>query len=135
MSRLMAAGAAAAAGFLFLGSAMSTQDAPRSGLSRTDLLQRDLSVVGREAIQVRVDFQQGVLAPRHRHPGEEIVYVLKGRLEYRLDGKPPTILNAGDVLFIPAGLAHSVTNVGSGNAAELATYIVEKGEPLITPVQ
>jgi hypothetical protein len=24
-----------------------------------------------------------------------------------------------------------VTNVGSGNAAELATYIVEKGKPLV----
>ena len=26
----------------------------------------------------------------------------------------------------------SVKNVGSGNAAELATYVVEKGKPLLT---
>ena len=40
-------------------------------------------------------------------------------------------LKAGDVYFIPAGAVHSAKNVGSGNAAELATYIVEKGKPLL----
>jgi hypothetical protein len=34
---------------------------------------------------------------------------------------------AGDVLLIPAGTIHPVKNVGSGNGAELATYVVEKG--------
>jgi quercetin dioxygenase-like cupin family protein len=37
-------------------------------------------------------------------------------------------LKAGDVLFIPAGTIHAAKNVGSDNAAELATYVVEKGE-------
>jgi quercetin dioxygenase-like cupin family protein len=41
------------------------------------------------------------------------------------------IVNAGEVLFIPNGVVHAVKNVGSGKAAELATYIVEKGKPLI----
>jgi quercetin dioxygenase-like cupin family protein len=40
-------------------------------------------------------------------------------------------LQAGDVLFIPAGTIHAAKNVGSGNAAELATYIVEKGKPIL----
>jgi quercetin dioxygenase-like cupin family protein len=44
-------------------------------------------------------------------------------------------LETGDVLFIPGGAIHAVKNVGRGNAAELATYIVEKGKPLITPVK
>jgi len=35
------------------------------------------------------------------------------------------------VLFIPYGTHHEVKNVGSINAAELATYIVEKGKPLV----
>jgi quercetin dioxygenase-like cupin family protein len=72
-----------------------------------------------------------VLAPNHSHPGEEIVYVIEGSLEYQLEGKPPMTLKAGEVLFIPAGTVHSARNVGSGNAAELATYIVEKGKPLV----
>ena len=86
---------------------------------------------GREAIQTIVSIAQGVTAPRHSHPGEEVIYVLEGVLEYQLDGQPPVTLKAGDVLFIPAGVVHSAKNVGSGNAAELATYIVEKGKPLV----
>jgi mannose-6-phosphate isomerase-like protein (cupin superfamily) len=40
--------------------------------------------------------------------------------------------NAGDALTVPARAIHAVRNVGSGNAADLATYVVEKGKPLIT---
>jgi quercetin dioxygenase-like cupin family protein len=71
------------------------------------------------------------VAPRHRHPGEEIIYVLEGTLEYEVEGKPPVTLKAGDVLFIPYGTVHSARNPGSVNAAELATYVVEKGKPLL----
>ena len=44
-------------------------------------------------------------------------------------------VKAGDVLFVPAGTIHLGKNVGSVNGAELATYIVEKGKPLITLVR
>ena len=103
------------------------------GIKRTDLMRHDLSVPGREVIQVLVEFAPGVAFPKHSHPGEELVYVIEGLLEYALEGRPPVTLKAGDVLFIPAGTPHAVKNVGSGNAAELATYIVEKGKPLLVP--
>ena len=127
-TRIMAAAA------LIVGSALAlhvAQSQQPQGIKRTDLQRHDLSVPGREVIQVRVDFAPGVVFPRHTHPGEEIVYVIEGLLEYQLEGKPPVTLKAGDVLFIPAGTLHAVKNVGSGNAAELATYIVEKGKPLV----
>jgi quercetin dioxygenase-like cupin family protein len=111
----------------------TAQAAPAIG--RVDLQRHDLSTPGREAIQTRVDFAPGAFAPRHRHPGEEIVFVLRGTLEYRLDGQAPVTLNAGQVLFIPAGAVHAVRNAGSAAASELATYIVEKGRPLITLVR
>ena len=79
-----------------------------------------MSIPGREAVQVRVAFAPGEVAPRHSHPGEEIVCKLEGSLEYRLDGQAPVTLKAGEVLFIPAGTIHEVWNVGGGNAAELA---------------
>jgi quercetin dioxygenase-like cupin family protein len=107
----------------------------QAGTKRTDLQRHDLSVPGREVVQVRVDFDPGYVSPRHTHPGEEIVYVLEGTLEYQVEGKPPTTLKAGDVLLIPAGTIHAARNVGSGNGAELATYVVEKGKPLITVVR
>jgi quercetin dioxygenase-like cupin family protein len=86
-------------------------------------------------VQARVDIAPGVLAARHSHPGEEIVYAIEGVIEYQLDGKPPVTLRPGEVLFIPAGVVHAARNVGDGNAAELATYIVEKGKPLVVPAK
>jgi quercetin dioxygenase-like cupin family protein len=105
------------------------------GIKRTDLQRHDLSVPGREVIQVRVELAPGVSFPKHTHPGEEIIYVLEGSLEYEVEGKPPVTLKAGEVLFIPAGTVHAARNVGSGNAAELATYVVEKGKPLVVVVK
>ena len=109
--------------------------AQQAGSKRTDLQRHDLSAPGREVIQVRVDFDPGYVSPRHTHPGEEIIYVLEGTLEYDVEGKPPVRVKPGDVLFIPAGMVHSAKNVGNGNGAELATYVVEKGKPLITLVK
>ena len=131
---MRAAQVIASVSLMIFGTALATNAAQAQlpGTKRTDLQRHDLSVPGREVIQVRVDIEPGVVAPRHKHPGEEIVNVLEGSLEYRVEGKPPVTLNAGDVLFIPAGAIHAVKNVGSGTASELATYIVEKGKPLIT---
>ena len=103
----------------------------QTGTKRTDLQRHDLSAPGREVIQVRVDFDPGYVAPRHTHPGEEIIYVIEGTLEYQIDGKPSTV-KSGDVLFVPAETVHSVKNIGTGHGAELATYVVEKGKPLIS---
>ena len=105
--------------------------AQQSGIKRTDLLRHDLSVPGREVIQVLVEFAPGVSFPRHSHPGEELVYVIEGSLEYALEGRPPVTLKAGEVLLIPTGTPHAVRNVGSDKAAELTTYIVEKGKPVL----
>jgi quercetin dioxygenase-like cupin family protein len=111
--------------------ALHVAQAQFPGLKRTNLMRNDLSAPGREVVQVRVEFPPGLVAANHSHPGEELVYVIEGVFEYQLEGEPAVTLKAGDVLFIPAGKNHSVKNVGSGNAAELATYIVEKGKPLV----
>lgn len=117
------------------GLALLVARAQQPGIRRTDLQRHDLSVAGREVVQVRVDIAPGVVAARHSHPGEEIVYAIEGSLEYQLEGRPPVTLKAGEVLFIPAGTIHAVKNVGSGNGAELATYVVEKGKPLVVPAE
>ena len=109
--------------------------AQQAGVTRTDLQRHDLSAPGREAVQVRVDLAPGIAFGKHTHPGEEIIYVIEGSIEYQVEGKPPVTLKAGDVLFVPAGAVHAARNVGSVNAAELGTYVVEKGKPLVVPVK
>lgn len=116
---------------LLVGSSLALHAAQSPGVKRTDLVRQDLDAAGREVIQVRVDFPQGVAFPQHSHPGVEVAYVIEGTLEYQFKGQPPVTLKAGDSLFIPAGTIHAARNIGTGTASELATYIVEKGRPLL----
>jgi quercetin dioxygenase-like cupin family protein len=108
---------------------MATQQIP--GLTRTDLQQHDLRVPARGVIENRVEIDPDAPGIRHWHPGEEIIYVLEGTLEYEIDGEPSRTVSAGDALTVLAGRVHAVRNVGDGNAAELATNVVEKGKPLL----
>ena len=109
----------------------STISAQKSGITRTDLQKHDLSILGRETIQARIDFEAHSAFGKHSHPGEEIIYVLEGSLEYQLEGEAPITLKAGEVLFVPAGKVHSAKNNTNVKASELATYIVEKGKPIL----
>jgi quercetin dioxygenase-like cupin family protein len=111
---------------------MPTPQVP--GLTRVDVQRSDLSVPGREMIQSRVEISPDASPVRHKHPGEEIIYVLEGALEYSIDGREPATFTAGEALLVPPETVHSVRNVGGGNAAELATYIVEKGKPFFVVV-
>jgi quercetin dioxygenase-like cupin family protein len=115
---------------LVVASASSAQTPRPPGSTRTDLQRHDLSTPGQEVLQARVDFAPGASFPAHRHPGEEIIYVLSGTLEYGVEGQPPVTLEAGDVLFVPAGVFHSARNLGTTPGSELATYVLEKGRPL-----
>ena len=47
------------------------------------------------------------------------------------------VYNAGEALTVPAGVIHAVRNAGTGTGTgtELATYVVEKGKPLLTVAQ
>ncbi|MBB5058266.1 quercetin dioxygenase-like cupin family protein [Granulicella aggregans] len=104
---------------------------PPVGLTRTDLQRHDISIEGHEAIQTRVDFAPGAVAPWHSHPGEELIYVPEGELEVQLEGEKPVTLKVGDVFFVPAGKVHMARNPGTVRGVELATYVVEKGKPLL----
>ena len=117
------------------GLSLTAAQAQQQQIQRTDLVQNDISVAGREVLQVRVDFEPGAVSINPTHPGEEVAYVLEGVLEYQLEGSQPVTLKAGESLFIPAGVAHLAKNVGNGKASELATYIVKKAAPLVVPVK
>lgn len=123
-------------GGVLAGQAVSAEApmATAAGIGRTEALRHDIGDAGREVVQVRVDFAPGASFPKHTHPGEEIAYVLEGTVEYQLGDQPPVLLKVGDALFIPAGVAHSARNHGKVNAAELATYVIEKGKPAVVIV-
>jgi len=109
------------------------QQAP--AFKRTIIQKRDLSAQGREAVQVLAEFAPGAAAGKHTHPGEELGYILEGTLVLEVVGQKPLTLKAGDSFFVPAGVVHDGKNVGKGPAKVLATYIIEKGKPVATPVK
>jgi quercetin dioxygenase-like cupin family protein len=104
------------------------------GINRIDLQQRDLSIPGHEMIQNRVELSAEAPPIKHFHYGEEIIYVIEGTLEYEIEGEKRTV-KGGEALTVPKEAVHSVRNVGDGVGIELATYVVEKGKPLITLAQ
>ena len=109
--------------------------AQQAGFTRTPLQDQEISDPAKHVVQVRAEFQPGVAAGRHTHPGEEFGYVLDGTIVLEIDGKPPVTLNAGQVFFVPAGMVHDGRNVGKGSATVIATYVVEKGKPVASPAK
>jgi len=107
----------------------TAQQAP--GITRIDLQEQDTSIPGRRVVQNRVQITPEAPPFKHFHFGEEIIYVLEGELEYQIEGEPARTVKAGEALMIPAKAVHAV----NGDGAELATYVVEEGKPLITLVE
>ena len=109
--------------------------AQQPGFTRAVLQKQELSAQGREAVVAKAEFVPGAAAGKHTHPGEELGYILEGTLLLEVVGQAPRTLKAGDVFFVPAGIVHDGKNIGTGPAKVLATYVVEKGKPVATPVK
>ena len=120
---------------IVLASLGGTALAQLAGVRRTELLRHDIAAPGREVVQMRVEIDPGHGVPKHTHPGDEVLYVVEGTLEYQPEGQPAVTLRPGQSVFIPAGTVHAARNTGTGNGAGIATYIAEKGKPLVTMVK
>jgi quercetin dioxygenase-like cupin family protein len=134
-AKLTLAAAAVVAGLIGAWGIQSLEAQDKAAFKRTPLQKHDLAAPGREGVQVLAEFAPGAAAGKHTHPGEEMGYILEGTLQLEIQGKPPVTLNAGQVFFVPAGVVHDGKNVGKGPLKVLATYVVEKGKPVATPVK
>lgn len=116
---------------LMIGAALG--QAPQ--VQRTVVTRQDVSVAGREAVIVKIEFPVGASAGRHTHFGEEISYVISGEGELLIDGQPARKLKAGDGFIVPAGAIHDAKNTGSTPLLLSGVFYVEKGKALTTPAQ
>ncbi len=81
----------------------------------------------------RVILKPGACNPRHSHPNcDEVLYVLRGRLQHETAGEI-TILEAGDTLAIPAGVAHQAVNIGTEAADTIVAYSSGRREFVLEP--
>ena len=60
---------------------------------------------GKQGMLVWWKFKAGARAAPHRHPHEQIVWMLKGKMEFRI-GDQRSIMGTGDVAVIPGGVEH-----------------------------
>lgn len=107
---------------------------------QTDQIKRALlqryevpTAAAHETILGTAEVAAGGVIARHMHHGVEMGFMLEGRMTLVIDGQPDLVLEAGQSYQIPAGVAHSGRNIGSGPAKVVAVYVVEKGKPFAEP--
>ena len=62
---------------------------------------------GEKAMMTIFEFELDAVIPPHKHPHEQITYVVEGELEFTVEGKS-RILGKGDGVVIPSNHEHSV---------------------------
>ncbi len=129
---LVAAGLVAFA----LGGAVYAQNPPvsPSPVKRTIVGKAEVPGSNYETITAIVEIAPNFKAGRHLHPGIVYGQVLEGEFWMAIDGQPEKTLKVGEGIDLPMKAVH---NEGAGPAGVklVATYVVEKGQPLVQPIK
>jgi len=110
--------------------------AQNSPVTRTELQRNALSnIPGKQGVMYKIVIAPGGKAPKHTHPGDEFLYVLKGTLIVEAEGKALT-LNAGDNLYRTMGMPHTASNGSTTEPVEALVFLViDYGKPLATNLE
>jgi quercetin dioxygenase-like cupin family protein len=65
---------------------------------------------GERLMVVQVTLEEGVVVPVHRHPHEQITYVVEGQLAMEVEGQTH-VLGSGDSLLFPGDVEHGGTAI------------------------
>ena len=88
----------------------------------------------KDALVLSAELAPRATTGRHRHPGDEYGTVLEGEIELRVDGQEPRRIKAGESYHNPKGIVHESRNPGDKTTKLLSTFIIEKGQPPVQPV-
>ena len=73
----------------------------------TDLFQRKL-ITGEKVMMAHLRLRAGCLVPMHSHHNEQLSYVIRGKLRFRVgEDETEVILGAGQTLHLPSDLPHA----------------------------
>jgi quercetin dioxygenase-like cupin family protein len=103
-------------------------------IKRTIFQKSDVPGTSYETVFGMAEIAPNVKVASHTHPGTESSYVLAGSLILEVQGQPTRTVEAGQSMFVPANTPHG-GQAGPNGAKILATWVVEKGKPLATPVK
>jgi quercetin dioxygenase-like cupin family protein len=98
-------------------------------IKRIPLQRFDVPGTAYETVIGIAEIAPNVSIGRHSHPGPESGYVIEGGFELLIEGEPPRLLKAGESYKVPPRTVHDA-KTGADGAKVIATYVVEKGQPL-----
>jgi len=101
---------------------------PESGLSRQVLAYTE------NLMLVRHLMEKGWRGARHRHPHEQLVYVVRGHIEFT-GGDRTFNARAGDSFVVPGGIEHQASAVEESEVLDVFTpfrndYAVNRSEAI-----
>jgi quercetin dioxygenase-like cupin family protein len=82
------------------------------GIKRKVMAQNEAMMI------VKVDFDQHAIGTLHHHPHTQASYVSKGKFEISI-GTEKSILEAGDVYFVPSGEVHGAVCLEKGELIDV----------------
>ncbi|MET8911831.1 cupin domain-containing protein [Micromonospora sp. NPDC004551] len=104
-----------------------------STVRRTELQRHPASVPGRLIVQTLFEIPVGLASGRHRHPGEEVGFLIHGVIAMEFDDRPTLTIHAGEPFLIPPGVVHNARNITADvTTMMLSTYLVDETQPLVT---
>ena len=129
--------AALAAGFAaaILAGAAAVAAAPADPVHKTTLQTLDFPAAPLHSVTVRTVIDPGGVVKPHTHPGAEMAYVVSGRGEVDITGRPPQPLTAGASFAVPPETVHSVRNLGRAPLVLVSTYVVDQTKPIASPAK
>ena len=104
-------------------------------VKRTIVGKADVPKSHSQPITPIVEIAPGLKAGRHLHPGVVYAQVLEGEFWLAIDDQPEKIYKAGEQLSLPMKAIHNEGAVGSSPLKLVATYVIEKGQPLAQPIK
>lgn len=119
----LAIGALMFAGLAQAQETISRPPSQRPALGRIEIPGSDYEIVFGMA-----ELVPGLRAGGHARGGVVMVYIAEGEFRYLVDGRPGQPYKVSDLPQIPEH-AFPIDGVGSGAAAAMAVYIVEKQKP------
>jgi quercetin dioxygenase-like cupin family protein len=73
-------------------------------------IKRQTIASGKTMYQMIAELDAGSRMPEHRHPQEQLVHILEGRMRLIVDGTPHE-LSAGDSFYLAGNVPHGVETI------------------------
>lgn len=94
------------------------QDALIDWIELGEGIRRKIMAQNEALMLVKVDFDQHAIGTLHHHPHTQASYVSKGKFEITI-GSEKSILEAGDVYFVPSGEIHGAVCLEKGELIDV----------------